>query len=305
MIESHNSTEDNRSSLDEDKSMNYQTARDSAANAQLALLLDVGSAPKPGNVDRDHDLSALRMEHFFAGAIGAGAGLRQAAAGQPVGTAFERAVAGMSNQAGGNTQFGCLLLLVPLIRAAGSEDTELTSAGVRSIVNSTTVADSANFYRGFEYVDVAVEDPPEGMAALDVRRGSDAIPTLRNREMTLYDVMDASEDDGNATEWTGGFKRTFETATVIEEDDGPLPDRISRAFVDRLAQDEDTLVRTEHGDEIAAEVKQRAQAARDDPEAIAELDEAFIKAGINPGTTADLLVAATFVALERENEVMI
>jgi Triphosphoribosyl-dephospho-CoA synthetase len=237
--------------------MSQTIERDSAANAQLALLLDVGSAPKPGNVDRDHDLSELRMEHFFAGAIGAGEGLRQAAEGSAVGTAFERAVAGMSNQAGGNTQFGCLLLLIPLVRAAGVEDTALTSAGVRSVVESTTVADAADFYRGFEYVDVAVEDPPEGMAALDVRRGTDAIPTLRDRDMTLYDVMSASIDDGNATEWTTGFERTFETATAIAADSGPLPNRISRAFVTRLAQDEDTLVRTEHGSDVAAEVKQR------------------------------------------------
>jgi triphosphoribosyl-dephospho-CoA synthase len=285
--------------------MSHPIERDPAANAQLALLLDVGSAPKPGNVDRDHDLSALRMEHFFAGAIGAGEGLRQAAAGSAVGTAFERAVAGMSNQAGGNTQFGCLLLLIPLVRAAGVEDTALTSADVRSIVESTTVADAADFYRAFEYVDVAVEDPPEGMTALDVRRGTDAIPTLRDREMTLYDVMDASTDDGNATEWTTGFKRAFETATAMSADTGPLPNRISRAFVDRLARHEDTLVRTEHGSDVAAEVKQRAQAARGDPEAIAKLDESFVEAGINPGTTADLLVASTFIALERDNGVSI
>ncbi len=285
--------------------MSQTIERDSAANAQLALLLDVGSAPKPGNVDRDHDLSELRMEHFFAGAIGAGEGLRQAAEGSAVGTAFERAVAGMSNQAGGNTQFGCLLLLIPLVRAAGVEDMTLTSAGVRSVVESTTVADAADFYRGFEYVDVAVEEPPEGMAALDVRRGTDAIPTLRDRDMTLYDVMSASIDDGNATEWTTGFERTFETATAIAADSGPLPNRISRAFVTRLAQDEDTLVRTEHGSDVAAEVKQRAQAARGNPEAIAKLDESFVEAGINPGTTADLLVAATFVALEQENGVTI
>jgi len=285
--------------------MSQTIERDSAANAQLALLLDVGSAPKPGNVDRDHDLSELRMEHFFAGAIGAGEGLRQAAEGSAVGTAFERAVAGMSNQAGGNTQFGCLLLLIPLVRAAGVEDMTLTSAGVRSVVDSTTVADAADFYRGFEYVDVAVEDPPEGMAALDVRRGTDAIPTLRDRDMTLYDVMSASIDDGNATEWTTGFERTFETATAIAADSGPLPNRISRAFVTRLAQDEDTLVRTEHGSDVAAEVKQRAQAARGNPEAIAKLDESFVEAGINPGTTADLLVAATFVTLEQENGVTI
>jgi triphosphoribosyl-dephospho-CoA synthase len=272
--------------------------RGPAENAQLALLLDVGSAPKPGNVDRDHDLAELRIEHFLAGAVGSGAGLRRAAAGAPVGVAFERAVAGMSEQSGGNTQFGCLLLLVPLVRAAAVGGRSLSPEGVADVVESTTVADAADFYRAFEHVDVAVGDPPEDLADLDARRGADAIPALRERGLTLYDVMARSEGDGNASEWTTGFERTFETAAAIRDDDGPITDRISRAFVDRLARDEDTLVRTKHGPEVAADVMQRAADARDDPEAVAELDEEFVAAGINPGTTADLLTAATFVALE-------
>ena len=271
--------------------------RGPAENAQLALLLDVGSAPKPGNVDRDHDLAELRIEHFLAGAVGSGAGLRRAAAGAPVGVAFERAVAGMSEQSGGNTQFGCLLLLAPLVRAA-AEEQSLSPEGVIDVVESTTVADAADFYRAFEHVDVAVGDPPEDLADLDARRGADAIPALRERGLTLYDVMAQSEGDGNAREWTTGFERTFATAAAIRDDDGPITDRISRAFVDRLARDEDTLVRTKHGSEVAADVMRRAADARGDPEAVAELDEEFVAAGINPGTTADLLTAATFVALE-------
>ncbi|RLM57303.1 triphosphoribosyl-dephospho-CoA synthase [Halobellus sp. Atlit-31R] len=266
-------------------------------NAQLALLVDVAAAPKPGNVDRDHDLAELRIEHFLAGAVGAGEGLRRAAAGAPVGVAFERAVAGMSDQSGGNTQFGCLLLLVPLVRAAVA-DGPLDGDTVTAVVESTTVADAADFYRAFEHVDVAVEEPPAELTELDVRRGADAVPALRERDLTLADVMARSEGDGNAREWTTGFERTFETAAAIYDDDGPITDRVSRAFVDRLARDEDTLVRTNHGPEVAAEVVERAAAARGDPEAVAELDAAFVETGINPGTTADLLTAATFVALE-------
>ncbi|MFB6092324.1 MAG: triphosphoribosyl-dephospho-CoA synthase [Haloquadratum sp.] len=273
--------------------------RGPAANAQLALLLDVGAAPKPGNVDRDHDLADLRLEHFLAGAVGAGAGLGRAAAGAPVGVAFERAVAGMSRQSGGNTQFGALLLLVPLVRAAADPDRELAPDGVAAVVASTTVADAADFYRAFDHVDVAVGDPPEDGAVPDVRRGGAAVPTLRERDLTLADVMERSEDDGNATEWTTGFERTFETAASIVADDGPVTARIARAFVDRLAREPDTLVRTNHGAAVAADVRRRAADARGDPEAVADLDDDLRAAGINPGTTADLVTAATFVALER------
>ncbi|RYJ14543.1 triphosphoribosyl-dephospho-CoA synthase [Halogeometricum borinquense] len=273
------------------------TPRTPAENAQLALLLEVTGTPKPGNVDRERDLDELRFEHFLAGAVGANRGLRRAASGAPVGVAFERAVEGMSHQSGGNTQFGCLLLLVPLVRAAAAGT--LSPDGVTEVVESTTVADAADFYRAFEHVAVAVADPPEDLADLDVRRGSDAIPALRDRETTLYDVMAASEGDGNAEEWTGGFSRTFDAAETILADDGPVPDRVARAFVDLLAEGEDTLVRTNHGPEVAAEVRRRADAARGDPEKVAELAAAFVDEGINPGTTADIVCAATFVALER------
>jgi triphosphoribosyl-dephospho-CoA synthase len=263
----------------------------------LALLLEVAGTPKPGNVDRHRDHDDLRFEHFLAGAVGSAAGLRLAADGAAVGEAFERAVEGMANQRGGNTQFGCLLLLVPLVRAAGAGD--LSRAGARAVCEATTVADAAGFYRAFEYVDVAVTEPPEGMAYLDVRRGADAVPALHDRGVTLHDVMARSEDDGNAAEWTSGFPRVFREAEAILADDGPAPARGARAFLRLLAEAEDGFVRTNSGPEAAREATERARAClngEEDPEALAA---EFVERGINPGTTADLTAGALFVALER------
>jgi triphosphoribosyl-dephospho-CoA synthase len=283
--------------------MNSRTDPDAdwgpAEHAQVALLADVAAAPKPGTVDRDHDHPGLRLGHFLAGGVGAGAGLRDAAAGDPVGAAFERAVAGMARGAGTNTQFGSLLLVVPLVRVAAAADRELSPDGAAAIAKSTTVADAAAFYRTFEHVDVAVAEPPAGMDELDVRRGAAAVPELEARELTLYDVLSRSTDDSNATEWTTGFRRTFETAAGIVDDEGPLADRIARAFLDRLAAEADTHVRTTHDAEVAAAVRERAAAARGDPDAVAALDADLLDRGINPGATADLVTAAAFVALER------
>ena len=274
--------------------------RGPAANAELALLLEVAGTPKPGNVDRRRDLATLRFEHFLAGAVGAREGLELAENGAPVGGAFETAVQGMSEQSGGNTQFGCLLLLVPLVKAAASSD--LSPRGVGEVCESTTVADAADFYRAFEHVDVAVGDPPEGMDALDVRRGAEAVPTLRERGLTLRDVMARSEDDANAREWCEGFPRTFRAAESIEADEGPVADRAARAFLELLAETEDTLVRTQHGEAVAREVRERA-AALDSPAAAEEWADDLVARGINPGTTADLTAAALFVALERGMDV--
>ncbi|ELZ96733.1 triphosphoribosyl-dephospho-CoA synthase [Haloferax mucosum ATCC BAA-1512] len=268
-----------------------------ARHAELALLLEVAGTPKPGNVDRRHDLPDLHFEHFLTGAVGSAEGLSLAESGAPVGTAFETAVAGMSRQGGGNTQFGCLLLLVPLVEAAAAG--ELSPNGAADVAEATTIDDAVNFYRAFEHVDVAVGDAPDAAADLDVRRGGDAEPALRDRGYTLYDVMELSADrDANAREWTGGFARTFRAADAIRADDGPVTDRVARAFLDLLAEEPDTLVVTTHGESVARDVMARAADASTLAEA-GELAADFVADGINPGTTADIVCAATFVALER------
>ncbi len=272
-------------------------------NAQLALLLEVSGTPKPGNVDRHRDLDDLRFEQFMAGAVGARRGLQAAADGESVGDAFKTAVDGMSTQTGGNTQFGCLLLLVPLIKATAEES--LTPDGMQAVVESTTVEDAVDFYTAFEFVDVAVDDPPSEADALDVRRGSEAAETLRERGLTLYDIMALSADpagrvgDGNAREWISGFKRTFRAADALLADSGPVGDRTARVFLDILAEEPDTLVAINHGEDVAREVSARAAAVDGDLAAADALADEFVAAGYNPGTTADITAAALFVALQR------
>ncbi|WEL17015.1 Triphosphoribosyl-dephospho-CoA synthetase [Halorhabdus sp. SVX81] len=275
-----------------------------AQQAELALLLEVATTPTPGNVDRHRDHDTLRFEHFLAGAVGASEGLGDLADpdGPPIGVAFEHAVSGMSNQSGGNTQFGGLLLLAPLVRAAVLGD--LTPERATAVAEGTGVEDAAGFYRAFEHVDVAVADPPEDMDALDVRRGRDAVPEIRDRNLSLFDVLARSADhDGIAREWTTGFERTFDAADRLPARDGPLLDRAADVFLDLLAADPDTFVAINHGQETANDIRERAEAARDgriDPETLA--DE-LVAEGINPGTTADILAGGLFVALERGAEV--
>jgi triphosphoribosyl-dephospho-CoA synthase len=276
--------------------------RDAAENGQLALLLEVSGTPKPGNVDRHRDYDDLRFEQFLAGAVGSFRGLRMAADGAALGRSFERAVAGMAEQSGGNTQFGALLMLTPLVRAAATE--RLSPTGTADVVEATTVDDACDFYRAFDHVDVAVDDLPEDADALDVRRGSDATETLRERETTLYDVMERSAGvDGVAAEWTNGFERSFEAAQWLLDDDGPIYRRASRAFIRLLAEEPDTFVVTRNGEAAAEEATERAQAVLDGSEDAEELAEEFRDRDINPGTTADLTAAALFVALERGMEV--
>ncbi len=273
--------------------------RTPAQNAQLALLLEVSGTPKPGNVDREREYDDLLFEHFVAGAVGAFDGLQLAADGEAVGRSFERAIAGMSQQGGGNTQFGALLLIVPLLAATASGP--LTRDRAAGVVQETTVEDAVDFYREFDHVNVAVDEPPEGMEPLDVRRGSNAEQAIRDRELTLGALMEESADrDGIAAEWTRGFPRTFEAATGLQRSDGPVTNRASALFLALLASEVDTFVVTQHDSETALEVKERAEAVLRGDEDPYELATEFVDRGINPGTTADIVAGALFIALEGE-----
>jgi triphosphoribosyl-dephospho-CoA synthase len=208
----------------------------------------------------------------------------------------------MSQQRGGNTQFGAVLLTVPLVAAAARGD--LSREAAREVVEGTTVEDAANFYRAFDHVNVAVDDPPEGMEALDVRRGSDAVPTVEERGVTLGELMRHSADrDGVAAEWAAGFPRTFDAADSLLATEGPIGDRTARVYLEALAAEPDTFVAIQHDRETAAWVQDRARAALDGEEEAEDLAEELVDREINPGTTADVVAGALFVALERGLEV--
>lgn len=269
-----------------------------AQRGQLALLLEVCGTPKPGNVDRHHDYPDLRFEHFLAGAIGAYNGLVTAANGGALGSAFEDAICGMSQQTGGNTQFGALLLITPMVRTAA--DGDIAPDAITDVVERTTVEDAANFYRAFEHVDVAVADPPDAYEDLDVRRGSGAIEAIETRGLTLYDVMELSAPvDGVAREWTTGFDRSFDAGARLLEGDGPVPDRTARVFLELLADEPDTFIEKTHDEATATEATRRARLARDGEIHPSDLAAEFIEREINPGTTADIVAGGLFIALDR------
>jgi triphosphoribosyl-dephospho-CoA synthase len=278
--------------------------RTTAENAELALLLELAGTPTPGNVDRRREYEDLRFEHLIAGGVGTREGFRAAA--KPdrwtVGEAFERAIEGMSCQSAGNTQFGAVLLLTPLVRAATRDDLSLSGEDARSVAEETTVEDAVQFYRAFDHVDVSVRDPPEGMEALDVGRGSDAAETIREREITLYEIMELSAGrDGIAREWTDGFDRTFRAASAIAGGTGPVIDRAAETYLWLLSREPDTFVAANHGRKTAHSVMVRAQEAREGgPDLVEAFADSLVESAVNPGTTADLTAGGLFVALERD-----
>ncbi len=272
--------------------------------AQLAMLLEVSATPKPGNIDRDHNYEDTRFEHFLASAVGVYPVLEKAASAKSgVGSLIHEAVIESSKwQKGGNTHFGAFLLLIPLAMAAGGCDsTKCLKAQVQKVVKETTVEDAIELYRAFSEAKVKVK-PVD-----DLSLGEPAsLDKIRERGLTLFKLMEISSGyDMIAEEWTNGFQKTFECTSSIKDKIRKygINDSVVLAFMELLSRNRDTFIQTKFDTKKAEEVSSRAKeilqkgdmdGIRDE---IRSFDEELLRKGINPGSTADIIIAGLFVAL--------
>jgi triphosphoribosyl-dephospho-CoA synthase len=108
----------------------------------------------------------------------------------------------------------------------------------------------------------------------------------------------SAERDGVAREWVTGFERSFGAADRLAELDGPVTDRASTVFLELLAAEPDTFVAINHDEATAESVSDRAAAVLAGEADADELAAELVERGINPGTTADIVAAGLFIALE-------
>jgi len=277
-----------------------------ARSAQLALLLEVSAYPKPGNVDRTHDFVDTSYEHFLASSVAVYPVLREAAVrkGRGVGELIRKGVEeSVKWQHGGNTHFGALLLLIPLAMAAGASDdcaTPVLRSKASEIVRNTDAEDAIELYRAFTVAKVRVR---RDVAELDVMNEA-SIEEIRNRQLSLFDILSISAPyDLVSRELVGGFEKSFRYAALIADFRDKrlqLNDAITHAYLNLLAEEEDTFVKMKFGADKSRYVKERARGIVERGYRRGELEEfdhELIKAGINPGSSADLIAAALFIAI--------
>ncbi|MCD4810744.1 MAG: triphosphoribosyl-dephospho-CoA synthase [Methanosarcinales archaeon] len=286
-----------------------------AQYAQLAMILEVCATPKPGNVDRDHNYPDTHFEHFLASAVSVYPVLKKASAdNKDIGKYIHEAVVESAKwQSGGNTHFGAFILLIPLVMAAGKLRTQMNGGPgifpeleqcVMELVKDTSADDSVELYKAFSKAGVRINDVDD----LDLADLA-SIDEIRSRRTTLYQLMEISSSyDMIAREWTTGFQLTFRCADSIlgKYRSMSINDTLVRTFLEILAENPDTFIRTKFDLERAKEVSGRAlhivdcinssgfEIAKPD---IEQFDEQLLSEGINPGSTADIIIAGLFVAL--------
>ncbi|MEI7648889.1 MAG: triphosphoribosyl-dephospho-CoA synthase [Methanomicrobiales archaeon] len=257
-----------------------------AEQAQLAMMLEVCAFPKPGNVDRCHDYPETRLEHFLASTIFARLALEEAEAGSGrIGEIIHHAVQQTNCHKGGNTHFGAFILLIPLIYGRSIE-------GAMKAIERTDTSDAVAFYRAFGLTKVHTCSEDE----LDVNDPK-SLAVLRDREMTLLDVMQHSAaNDMVAREWVTGFPLTRRGADLLKQS-GTGRQAIVQMFITLLAQEPDTFIIKKHGIPAAQEIMRKAREVLDGNETLENFDQDCIDKNINPGSIADITIAAIFIAL--------
>ena len=257
-----------------------------AERAQLAMMLEVCAYPKPGNVDRCHDFPDTRLEHFLASTILARPALEEAERGVGrIGEIIGHAVQQTNIHTGGNTHFGAFILLIPLVYGGDIE-------GAKRAIEKTDVSDAVAFYKAFGMTKVCMNESDE----LDVHDPA-ALRQLREREMTLLDVMQHSAPhDMVAREWVTGFSLTRRGADLLKEY-GAGRNSIGRMFLTLLASEPDTFIIKKHGRTLAEQTMRKAREVLDGVRSLEEFDKECIALDINPGSIADITIAAIFVAL--------
>jgi len=257
-----------------------------AERAQIAMMLEVSAYPKPGNVDRCHDYDETRLEHFLASIIFARPALEEAERGKGrIGEIIRHAVQQTSCHRGGNTHFGAFILLIPLIYGGNIP-------GAMEAIGRTDVSDAVAFYKAFSMTSVRML-PSDAMDVNDPK----TLDLLRDRQMTLLDVMTHSAaNDMVAREWITGFSLTRRGADLLLQS-GPGRAGIVNMFITLLAMEPDTFIIKKHGLAVAQEVMLAARDVIDGKRDLEGFDEECIERGINPGSIADITIAAIYLAL--------
>ena len=257
-----------------------------AERAQLALMLEVCAYPKPGNVDRCHDYPDTRLEHFLASTLFARQALEEAETGTGrIGEIIKHAVRDTNCHSGGNTHFGAFILLIPLVYGGDIP-------GAIRAIEKTDVSDAVAFYKAFALTSVRMNVTDD----LDVH-DPHTLTMIRDRDMTLLDVMrHSAANDMVAREWVTGFRLTRRGADLLRQS-GPGRQAIVNTFLTLLVSEPDTFIIKKHGATVAQETMLAAREVLDGKRSLEDFDAECIERGINPGSTADIIIASIFIAL--------
>ncbi len=267
-------------------------ARQLAAIYREACALDV-QAFKPGNVSLASPGHAMSADDFLLSAQHSAPAMVQR--GCALGLRIFDAVAATRRQVACNTNLGIVLLAAPLLQASLEHPHMELRSALRRVLAATTREDAVWLYRAIRLA---------APAGLGQRAEHDVAAEPR---LTLVAAMaEAAGHDLIARQYANDFAELFDDiqpafgAALARR--GSAESALTETFLYLLARYPDTHIRRKHGAAKARWVSRMAQAAAGDfaraldadaaSRVLAGLDATLKSQGLNPGTSADLCVAA-------------
>ncbi len=261
----------------------------SACRAELAAL-------KPGNVHVHADGHGMVVHHFEASAAAAAPWI--AAPGLRVGERILRAVEASFEAAGCNTNLGILLLSAPLAAAAQTGVTGSLHDRTRHVLAHLDEADATNVFEAIRRAS------PGGLGAAPEQDVA-APPTVG----LIAAMALAAERDRIARAYVTDLEEVFAFGLPTLDRAAPLTDDLSlivtTLHMAYLAKAPDSHIARKLGPEAAEGVRREAEQLRafweplatpDRFQTLLAFDRDLKQRGLNPGTTADFVVATLFAA---------
>lgn len=262
-------------------------------------------ALKPGNVHRYSAGHGMEVEHFERAAEAAAGPIADPAL--SIGKRILRATEASFAATGLNTNLGIVLLCAPLAKAA-SETT--LDVGLRRrldiILSSLDECDAEDAFAAIRLANPAGLGKVE---AADVRDNAEPITLIAAMRL-------AAERDRIANAYVTAYSDIFDFALPVLKDARAIANdsnlAVTTLHMAFLAEFLDTHIIRKYGEPTAEAVRQDARAlkplwspvasAKSIP-ALVEFDAKMKSRGLNPGTTADFVVATLFAAgiIERKH----
>jgi len=289
--------------------------REKLRAAYEAACRDEIEALKPGNVHVFADGHGMAAAQFVESARVSSGPLTDP--GLSLGERILDAVRATRAAVGVNTNLGILLLCAPLIAAAelasikrgaaANQGVDVSARGLRAslrdVLRTVTMDDTSAVFAAIAHAS------PGGLgeAEDDVRKP----PTIG-----LIEAMgQAAERDSIARQYVTGFADVFEIGLAALNDAGNQGEKdmwpCIFAYMRFLSAFPDSHIARKFGADVALWIQKEAVSVEAELRAMAdidlrkrlltEFDNRLKKAGINPGTSADLTVSCLLVARLRDN----
>jgi len=272
----------------------------------LGPLLEA-TVPKPGNVNRYRDFNDLTFYNFlFANTAVIGVYYEAVKTAEllrkgvlefreaGIGELIKRAVQASREAQDANPNFGVITLSIPLIMGMVLGRNILDAREkARLLIEESTVRDSMEFYRS-----IRIANPkgiPSGVK-YDVY-SDDSFRELFQDGINLTRLAEMScERELIFCEWLNGYELSYKTFGRLYEliKELPLEDAVVRAFIELLAEKEDTLIARKAGRKEAELVKEKAVEVLKGRLSLEEFDAFMREKGDlrNPGSLADIMAVS-------------